>query len=280
MIEGLVSVVVPCYNQGRFLADALDSVLTQSYAQWECLVVNDGSTDDTEQVAKDFCARDSRFKYVEKVNGGLSSARNAGLNAATGEFVQLLDSDDKIGTEKFATQVTFLRRHIHVDIVYSGARYFRHGDPSNLFMVRHNKYISGFEITMHDKDVLKAVLIRNPFVVSAPLFRKSVFDKIGLYDESLRSLEDWDFQIRCAKQGLCFHYLGYDPASATQIRVHDNSMMTNKKVMMEAKRKVLARYGGGEVKPASKSLLSRAKHILKLITPPVILLLFGKAKNL
>lgn len=105
MIPPLISVIVPCFNQGRYLPDALDSVLAQTYPHWECIVVNDGSTDDTRQVALEYASKDARFRYVEQENRGLSGARNRGRREVRGTHVQFLDSDDTISPEKFQLQL-------------------------------------------------------------------------------------------------------------------------------------------------------------------------------
>ena len=87
----LISVIIPCYNQAHFLDETLNSILTQSYDNWECIIINDGSLDATEKIGLDWSNKDSRFKYVKKENGGLSSARNKGLELAKGDFIQFLD---------------------------------------------------------------------------------------------------------------------------------------------------------------------------------------------
>ncbi len=92
----LISVIVPCYNQAQYLDECLQSVLDQTYQDWECIIVNDGSPDNTEEVAKKWLAKDSRFKYFYKENGGLSSARNAGIKDSIGQFIFFLDFDYKI----------------------------------------------------------------------------------------------------------------------------------------------------------------------------------------
>ena len=97
----LVSIIVPCYNQAQYLPEALQSVLDQTYSDWECIIVNDGSPDDTDIVAKEWLIKDIRFKYIYKENGGLSSARNAGIEIAIGDFIQFLDADDILDFEKF-----------------------------------------------------------------------------------------------------------------------------------------------------------------------------------
>lgn len=101
MNNPLVSIIVPCYNQAQYLEEALQSVLNQTYGNWECIIVNDGSPDNTEEVANHWIAKDSRFKYFYKKNEGLSSARNFGLNIIKGDYIQFLDSDDVLDSNKF-----------------------------------------------------------------------------------------------------------------------------------------------------------------------------------
>src|SRR6478609_2698254 len=91
-----ISVIVPCYNQASFLPAAVLSVINQSCSNWECIIINDGSTDDTELVARECVKKDSRITLHNKRNGGLSSARNYGINVAKGEYLLFLDSDDII----------------------------------------------------------------------------------------------------------------------------------------------------------------------------------------
>ncbi|MBB6371666.1 glycosyltransferase family 2 protein [Chryseobacterium shigense] len=101
-----ISIIVPCYNQGPYLDECLQSILEQSYTHWECIIVNDGSTDNTDVLAKHWAGKDPRFHYVYKENGGISSARNAGLEKASGEYVQFLDADDIIDRQKFAKSLS------------------------------------------------------------------------------------------------------------------------------------------------------------------------------
>ena len=117
----LFSIVVPCYNQAEFLDEALQSVLNQSIANWECLVVNDGSPDDTKKIAAVWTKKDSRFKYLEKSNGGLVSARNHGIENALGEFILPLDADDKIASNYLANALQAFESNGNLKIVYGKA---------------------------------------------------------------------------------------------------------------------------------------------------------------
>lgn len=96
----LVSVIIPCYNQDKYLSETLQSVYNQTYPNWECIIVDDGSVDDSAKIATNFTAKDSRFVYVYKKNGGVSSARNLGIEFAKGNYIQFLDSDDILDFRK------------------------------------------------------------------------------------------------------------------------------------------------------------------------------------
>ncbi|MGR3855005.1 glycosyltransferase family 2 protein [Chryseobacterium indologenes] len=101
-----ISVIVPCYNQEKYLDECLQSLMNQSFTDWECIVVNDGSTDGTADIAKRWVEKDSRVIYIDKENGGISSARNAGLEKASGDYIQFLDSDDTLDSEKFSKSLS------------------------------------------------------------------------------------------------------------------------------------------------------------------------------
>jgi hypothetical protein len=100
-----ISIIVPCFNQAQYLEEALQSVLEQTYLDWECIIVNDGSPDHADEIAQKWVAKDDRFKYVFQENGGLSSARNAGLDFATGDYIQFLDSDDILSNKKLEISI-------------------------------------------------------------------------------------------------------------------------------------------------------------------------------
>jgi len=197
--QHLVSVIVPCYNQVRYLPDALGSVLAQTFPYWECIIVNDGSPDNTGRVAQEWLAMDGRFKYIEKENGGLSSARNAGLKVALGEYIQFLDADDILEKNKIFHQVAYLDSHgENMDILVSGYRYFQDSDePRELLIFGPNNLLPEVIINKEDKkDLVKLFAKKNPMVVSAPLYHRSVFHRIGNFDEDLGANEDWDFHFR------------------------------------------------------------------------------------
>lgn len=96
-----VSVIVPCYNQAKYLEQCFSSLTNQTYSNWECILVDDGSTDETAKIGSEWAQKDARIKYYKKSNGGLSSARNFGLSHINGDFIQFLDADDFLHPAKF-----------------------------------------------------------------------------------------------------------------------------------------------------------------------------------
>src|SRR5215210_5646271 len=113
----LVSVVVPSYNYGHLVRETLDSLAAQTYGAWECVVVDDGSTDDTRAVVEAYASRDARVRYVRQENARQAAARNNGIRHSSGAYFQFLDADDLIEPRKFERQVEYLGGHRDVDIV-------------------------------------------------------------------------------------------------------------------------------------------------------------------
>ena len=104
-----VSIIVPCYKLGKYLPEALDSVLAQDYTDWECIIVNDGSPDSTAEVAESFCTKDSRFKSLDLENGGVIRARNKGVAASSGKYLLFLDADDMLKVVSIADRKEAIR---------------------------------------------------------------------------------------------------------------------------------------------------------------------------
>jgi glycosyltransferase involved in cell wall biosynthesis len=269
----LVSIIIPCYNQAQFLTETLESVYHQTHTNWECLIINDGSPDNTEEIALEWCVRDKRFKYFKKENGGLSSARNFGIQKSNGQWIQFLDSDDLLEENKLMCQVEFLNIN-KSDIFISGYRYFNNQEGSGkLRIMGRNDFTPEVVIQNDDNvDIIKLFSIKNPFVISAPLYRREVFSLVGNFDENFKSLEDWDFNFRCAKANLKFHHIGYHPMSKTLIRLHPSSMMTNNKNMESAYMQFIYKHMLLEREIESvETLRFKIKQLIKEITPPILI---------
>lgn len=119
-----VSIIVPCFNQAPYLGEALDSVLSQTYRNWECIIVDDGSTDETASVASRYTATDQRFKFIQKENGGVASARNLGIRNSSGEFIVPLDGDDKLHRDYIRLAMEYFGAHPETELVYSQVELF------------------------------------------------------------------------------------------------------------------------------------------------------------
>jgi glycosyltransferase involved in cell wall biosynthesis len=216
----LVSVIMPAYNYGRFIEDAFDSLQAQTYPNWECVVVDDGSTDDTAEIVARAITRDARIKYVQQSNQKQSVAKNTGLAAARGSYVQFLDADDRIEALKFQRQVEFLEARPDVDIVYGGVRFFHSENPRERLYAMFGANEPWMpEISGAGKDIVLSVVRRNFMVINSPLLRRSVVDEVGPFDPTLPPVEDWDYWIRCAITGKRFEFRDFDGTLAL-VRAH------------------------------------------------------------
>jgi glycosyltransferase involved in cell wall biosynthesis len=233
MSKPLVSVIVPTYNYGHYIEETLASIEAQSFQDWECIVVDNGSTDDTKVIAQKWIDRDSRFRYIAIAHGTISKCRNAGLAEFRGDFIQFVDADDQIATGKLENQLRLFNAHKEASIVYSHARYYDHGNPSVLRLNMHEgqgKWM--VEFSGKSWDLLPKMFEKNVFVISSPLLKRNVIDDTKGFYEGLNWVEDWDFYFRCLAQN---YDVIYDSAesSFSFIRVHPTSLSRNKTMMLE-----------------------------------------------
>lgn len=247
MISPLVSIIIPCYNYGRFLSDALDSVLAQTYRNWECIVVDDGSMDITESIAKGYVQKDSRFVYIHQQNSGVSAARNRALQEAKGAYIQLLDADDMLEREKLSLQVALLECNPSIDLVYSSIIFFKDHDivsKSNPTLLQNKKTISG-----KGEILLNNLIDDNIFLPGCVLFRKSLYDAVGQFKKGIEGIEDWDYFYRSALQQKAFYH---DQREETRLltRSHNNNASNDGFKMLLNKIK------------ARKALLSMTEELL------------------
>jgi glycosyltransferase involved in cell wall biosynthesis len=190
-----VSIIVPCYKQAHFLNESLQSVLSQNYTNWECIIVNDGSPDDTESVAQKWCTRDNRFKYLKKENDGLSSARNAGITISKGEYILPLDADDILHNDYLKLLVPELQQNPSLAIVSCYSNFF----IENISNIIHQQKPVG--TTYH------ALLYENNMMASS-LYHKKYWEEVGGYDETMKhGFEDWEFWIAITKKGREFKFI-------------------------------------------------------------------------
>ena len=188
----LVSVIIPAFNQAEFLAESVQSVLNQTYQNFEVIVVNDASTDDTDAVMAQFT--DPRVKYiVHEKNLRLSAARNTGINSSNGEIIFLLDADDLFHPEKIQTHVEFLEKHPEIGASYNARFELNHSSHTVREMWRPPLTVG-----------LKDFILGFPFSPSDTVVRQEWVFKIGLFDPEVGTAEDTDFPCRLALAGCEF----------------------------------------------------------------------------
>ena len=220
-----VSVVIPTHDYGHFVAEAIESVRKQTFADWECIVVDDGSTDDTAETVK--AIADRRVRLVRQEQAGPSAARNRGLAESTGELVQFLDADDLLGPSKLEAHVRILGERPDVDLVYCGARFFADSVESNEGPAQTRALVD--RPVLHaasgsGPEMLPALVDDNIMVIEGPLIRRSLLDRVGGFDPTLRRMEDWEYWLRCALAGARFLYdPSEDPERLCQVRIHGTS---------------------------------------------------------
>jgi glycosyltransferase involved in cell wall biosynthesis len=256
----LLSIIVPCYNQAQYLPETLDSVLAQTYPYWECIIVNDGSPDNTEEVATQYCDKDKRFKYIYKENGGLSSARNAGIKSSSGEFILPLDADDLIGEYYLEKAIHRFQHFPDTNLVYCKAALF--GEQVGEWILPDYNY--------------KALLFENMIFCSA-MFRKLDYDKTGGYSENMtHGLEDWDFWISLLHESdvvykipeICFYYRIRNQSRTRKITEQTMQLLTRQIVMNHKERyeEMLPNiiYMNSQIRSQKESIESLGAEIIRL----------------
>ena len=214
----LISVIVPCYNQAQYLDECLQSVLDQTYQNWECIIVNDGSPDNTEEVAQKWVAKDSRFQYLKKENGGLSSARNAGIEKSKGEWIQFLDCDDKITTDKFELSSKYFDKY---NVIFSEYTLQLGNDVITNFKNQFINYQINYETLILNWDSYYTIPIHCAVIKN---------QNIPLFNIELRAKEDLIFWIQLFE--IPKEYFTIHKQQAIY-RINDSSMTRNISHMQE-----------------------------------------------
>lgn len=214
----LVSIIVPCYNRAVYLPEALQSVLNQTYTNWECIIVNDGSTDNTEEIVKEWTHRDFRFKYVYKKNGGVSSARNEGLKVAQGEYIHFLDSDDLINKFKLEKQLACFKENIDIVI----CDYFPFENETGSFL--KTRYVNPFpDLSNIKSDIISKWESQLSIPCHCVLFKSKLLhqDRFIEFDVLLANHEDWVFWAKLFYYSSGVFNLNLSLAS---YRIHSQSL--------------------------------------------------------
>ncbi|MFH1946893.1 MAG: glycosyltransferase [Candidatus Magasanikbacteria bacterium] len=213
----LISIITITNNREKYIAESIESVLKQSFKDWELIIIDDASTDNTAEVVEEYTAQDHRIKFHhENINLGITKARNLALGLAQGKYIAVLDSDDVwADSDKLQKQYLFLENNSD-HVLVGGAV---------IVMNEHGQEISRFKNPSTDKNIRSGILLRNPFLNSSSMFRREVAVNCGTY-ENYTVGEDYDLFLKIGKMGKFANLEDY----LVKYRKHDSGITWSKRV--------------------------------------------------
>lgn len=213
----MISVIIPVFNCEKYVSEAVESVLLQTYQDFEVIVVNDGSTDNTEEVLKAYF---DRIIYIYQENKGIAAARNTGIRASKGKYLAFLDSDDIWEKDKLDGQVIFLNTNKEFDLVYED--YIPFNDKG---LIRdHFSILKDFP--RPSGNIFKPLILSTLFPTSTVIVKRDVLDDLGIFDESFKMGEDYELWLRIAGK----YNIGYLKQRLVRVRYHQKSITKVTKV--------------------------------------------------
>jgi len=211
-----VSIITPCFNREKIIAETLECIRQMHYSNWECIVVDDGSTDNSGKIIQEFVKKDDRFKYFYHTNSGISITKNTAVANSNGKYIFPLDSDDLISPFYIKEAVEIMEENPNVKVVYSDGAFF--GDKKNKWHLNDYTYT----------DLLISNCIHN-----SALFRRIDFDTCGGYDPCFVINEDWDLWVNILKDGgevikikkIYFFYRKHDESTILKYHRQESEML-------------------------------------------------------
>jgi glycosyltransferase involved in cell wall biosynthesis len=227
-----ITVLMPVYNGEKYIREAIDSILNQTFTDFEFLIVNDGSTDQTEQIINSY--NDKRIKLVNKINGGVSCALNYGLKNASGKYIARFDADDICYPNRLEEQYNFMLANPDYVLIGSDADYVN----------QYGEFIFSYESTGHrDGEIKERIFERNPFIHSVVFFPKEMVVKEGGYDLKAHTFEDHLLWVKIIKKGKVCNF----KKSFIKVRLNPESVTTDERVrgkrFLEIRKKILMSNG-------------------------------------
>ncbi|MNI22216.1 UDP-Glc:alpha-D-GlcNAc-diphosphoundecaprenol beta-1,3-glucosyltransferase WfgD [compost metagenome] len=234
-----ISVIIPTHNRSNFISHAIQSVLDQTYKDYEIIVVDDGSTDDTRERVKAF---GDRVRYIYQRNQGPSAARNTGIRNAKGKYIAFCDSDDRFLPSKLEKQKEFVRKHRDCAFLYT--HYYNVNDKGEILKLRK-------PTTCKNREHLQYCLFTRKFTIrtSTLLVHRKCFQKAGLFNEKYWYSQDWDMWLRlaayyrgyCLEKPLSEYVLHKDNRSGLSVKVHHPEILKSTLNLYKWKDKTLAK---------------------------------------
>lgn len=209
----LISIIIPTYNRANFIGETLDSILKQSYKNWECIIVDDGSTDNTAELVNEYLQMDRRFQYHNRPENkvkGPNSCRNYGFELSKGEWIKWFDSDDLFFENALLRNADYF--NAQTDVIVSSLQYV---DKDGVKIDRKHEFIS--------TNLIESYLVKNiTFYTFTPTWKRTfILKQFEVFDENISTLDDWDFNLRMLYQNPVIEYID-EPL--IKYRVHDNSL--------------------------------------------------------
>lgn len=245
------SVIIPTYNSAEYIADTLFSVLDQRYENYELIVSDDGSTDDTPGIAKEIFGRYpwKRARVLANRHEGPSAARNRGIEAATGDWIAFLDSDDIWFKEKLETVAQFIREAPHANLVCHNLISIKGGQQRLIdFSSWYNNKISSF-LSLYRK---------NSLTPSTVAVRKQLIIRAGMFDESLRSAQDYDLWLRLAL--LPETHIEYIKTPLCYFNIREGSVSSDIELRLECLLKISRKYYGQLKRHCRQPLIEKRRY--------------------
>lgn len=198
-----VSIIMPAFNAAKTIAESMESVLRQTFTEWELIVIDDGSTDETAEIVERFRRSEDRIFLLKlSKNGGLPNARNEGCKISSGEFIAFLDSDDVWLEDKLSVQVDFHARNPDIEISHTDFH------PFNRNGVSKRPFKSLIDLKKNKQgDIYPQICYKNPIGVLTVMAKRGLLQEVNFFDASLWTMEDQDLWIRIAKRGKKFGYI-------------------------------------------------------------------------
>jgi teichuronic acid biosynthesis glycosyltransferase TuaG len=247
-----VSIIMPAFNREEYIAASIQSVIAQTYQNWELLIIDDGSVDKTAKIAQRFVAIDRRIKYLFQPNQKMARARNNGIRQSSGEFIAFLDSDDLWIEQKLELQIHVILR-ANVDLVFSNGFIFTDDDiddESTAFPI-----ISG-SFSAHE--MFELLINANRIPTLSVLVRRNMLVDAGGFDErpNYYGVEDYDLWLTLAKHNCCFHGM---KEQLVRYRVHSNGVSRDIAAMLKAELAVIEKHQRGNAIDRSRLKALRAQ---------------------
>ena len=230
-----VTIITPSFNNEREIGLTLSSLQKQTFQDWECLVIDDGSTDRTASVVREFQLQDSRFQLLQQVNSGPSVARNRGISLARGRYALFLDGDDWLGRHTLAAGVTELDRDLQIGAVF--VRQFLFHDGGDCEQESPGPQQEG--------QLFPLLALGNRLGPGSVVWRTELFSKVGGFDPSVPGCEDWDYFVQLARLGTKFRFAAVD---GFHYRKRRGSLSSRGKAMWNSGIAVLDRSFGEDMR--------------------------------